>query len=197
MRKTLLVLALFSLAFAPTALAHVEPSPEKVPAGSVSRITLSAEGEESVPAVRLTVQMPAGVTDVVPHPGGGWKPSVHGRIITWAGGKIPNGEEGKFSFTARMPSKPGVLVFPSLVTYADGNVVHWIGAESSDTPAPRVTLTASQQATPPPPPTTTTTGDNPAPKDDSSDSNSWIWIFVAAAILASLAAILLVRRRRT
>jgi uncharacterized protein YcnI len=197
MRKTLLVLALFSLALVPTALAHVEPSPEKVPAGSVSRITLSAEGEESVPAVRLTVQMPAGVTDVVPHPGGGWKPSVHGRIITWAGGKIPNGEEGKFSFTARMPSKPGVLVFPSLVTYADGNVVHWIGAESSDTPAPRVTLTASQQATPPPPPTTTTTGDNPAPKDDSSDSNSWIWIFVAAAILASLAAILLVRRRRT
>jgi uncharacterized protein YcnI len=197
MRKTLLVVALFSLALVPSALAHVEPSPEKVPAGSVSRITLSAEGEESVPAVRLTVQMPAGVTDVVPHPGGGWKPSVHGRIITWAGGKIPNGEEGKFSFTARMPSKPGVLVFPSLVTYADGNVVHWIGAESSDTPAPRVTLTASQQATPPPPPTTTTTGDNPAPKDDSSDSNSWIWIFVAAAILASLAAILLVRRRRT
>lgn len=194
MRTTLLVFALFSLALVPSALAHVEPSPDKVPAGSVSRITLSAEGEEKVPAVRLTVQMPAGVTDVVPHPGGGWTPSVHGRLVTWFGGKIPNGDQGTFSFTARMPSKPGVLVFPSLVTYADGNVVHWIGAESSDTPAPRVTLTASQQATPPPPPTTTTAA---APNNDSSDSNTWIWIVVvAAAILAALAAILLVRRRR-
>ena len=198
MRKTVVLLVVLGLAVVPAAAAHVEPSPEKVPAGSVSRITLSVEGEESVPAVRLTVQMPAGVTDVVPHPGGGWKPSVHGRIVTWAGGKIPNGDEGKFSFTARMPSKPGVLVFPSLVTYADGNVVHWIGAESSDTPAPRVTLTASQQATPPPPPppTTTTAADNPAPNDDSSGSNNWIWIVVVAAILAGLAAILLVRRRR-
>jgi uncharacterized protein YcnI len=198
MRKTLLVVALFSLALVPSAMAHVEPSPEKVPAGSVSRITLSVEGEEKVPAVRLTVQMAPGVTDVVPHPGGGWKPSVHGRIVTWSGGQIQEGDDGKFSFNARFPDTAGkVLVFPSLVTYANGDVVHWIGAESSDTPAPRVTLTAGPKAQPPPPPpTTTTAADNPAPNDDSNDSNNWIWIVVVAAILASLAAILLVRRRR-
>ena len=121
---------------------------------------------------------------------------MHGRLVTWAGGKIPNGDEGKFSFTARMPSKPGVLVFPSLVTYADGNVVHWIGAESSDTPAPRVDpdRIAAGDSSPPPPPAATT--DNPAPNDDSSGSDTWIWIVVVVAILAGLAAILLVRRRR-
>ena len=197
MRKTLVRLTLLGLVLAPAAVAHVEPSPEQVPAGSVSRITLSVEGEESVPAIRLTVQMAPGVTDVVPHPGGSWKPSVHGRIVTWAGGKIANGAEGKFSFTARMPSEPGVLVFPSLVTYADGNVVHWIGAEASDTPAPRVTLTASQQTNPPPPPppaaATTTAAD---PSSDSDGSSAWIWIVVVAAILPVLAAVLLVRRRR-
>src|SRR5689334_16074390 len=153
MKRTFVVLALLGLAVVPAAAAHVEPSPEKVPANSVSRITLSAEGEESVPAVRLTIQIPAGVTDVVPRAGGGWKPSTHGRIITWSGGQIPNGEDGKFRFSARFPNTPGkVLVFPALVTYANGKVVHWIGAESSDTPAPRITLVAGPKTT-----TTTTT----------------------------------------
>jgi MYXO-CTERM domain-containing protein len=194
MRKTIVVLTLLGLALVPTALAHVEPSPEKVPADSSSKITLSAEGEESVPAVKLTVQMPAGVTDVVALPTAGWTESVQGRVVTWSGGKIPNGADGKFSFTAQMPNTPGrVLVFPSLVTYQDGKVVHWIGAESSDTPAPRVTLTAAKgQTNPPPPP--------PAPATTTAstegDGGSRIWIVVAAAILAALAAVVIVRRRR-
>ena len=196
MRKTVVVLALLALAVAPVALAHVEPSPEKVPADSVSKITLSAEGEESVPAVKLAVQMPAGVTEVVAHPTKGWKQSVTGRIVMWSGGKIPNGAEGKFAFTAHMPNTPGeMVVFPALVLYQNGKVVHWIGAESSDTPAPRVTLTAAKGQTDPPPPppaqaitTSSTEGDG--------GSNTWIWIVIAAAIFGSLAAILVVRRRR-
>jgi periplasmic copper chaperone A len=196
MKRTLVVLTLLALGLVPAAMAHVEPSPEKVPANSVSKITLSVEGEESVPAVKLTVQMPTGVTDVVAHPTTGWKQSVNGRIVTWSGGKIPDGQEGKFAFTAHMPNTPGqVLVFPALVTYQDGKVVHWIGAESSDTPAPRVTLTAATgQATPPPPPapapTTTST------EGDGGGSNTWIWILIVAAIGGATAAILVVRRRK-
>jgi uncharacterized protein YcnI len=195
MRKTVVVLALLALAVVPAALAHVEPSPEKVPANSVSKITLSAEGEESVPAIKLTVRMPAGVTDVVAHPTKGWKQSVNGRVVTWSGGTIPNGAVGKFAFSAKMPDSPGrVLVFPALVTYQDGKVVHWIGAESSDTPAPRVTLTAAAgQAQPPPPPATSIPTSTTA--SDPGGGHSWIWIFVAAAIIASVSAILLRRRR--
>ena len=199
MRKTLLVVGLFSLALVPSALAHFEPSPEKVPAGSVSRITLSVEGEEKVPAVRLTVQMAPGVTDFVPHPGGGWKPSVHGRIVTWSGGKIQEGDDGKFSFNARFPDTAGkVLVFPSLVTYANGDVVHWIGAESSDTPAPRITLTAGPKAQPPPPPPTTTTSTTDAPgNSDRGGTSAWVWVVVAAIVLGlGAVALVLVRRRR-
>jgi uncharacterized protein YcnI len=194
MRKRFVVLTLLGLVFVPVAAAHVEPSPEKVPAGSVSRITLSAEGEESVPAVKLMVQMAPGVTDVVAHPTAGWKQSVNGRVVTWSGGTIPNGAVGKFAFSAKMPDSAGrVLVFPALVTYQDGKVVHWIGAESSDTPAPRVTLTAAAgQGQPPPPPATSvptsTTASDPG-------GHSWIWIFIAAAIIASVSAILLRRRR--
>ena len=205
MRKTILVLTLLGLVLVPVASAHVEPSPEKVPADSVSRITLSAEGEESVPGVKLTVQMPVGVTDVVAHPTRGWKQSVNGRIVTWSGGTIPHGAVGKFSFSAHMPATPGrVLVFPSLVTYADGKVVHWIGAASSDTPAPRVELTAARQSEPPPlppppppPPTPTVTTDATGQNDDNGGTSAWIWVAVAAVVLGlgALGA-LLVRRRR-
>jgi uncharacterized protein YcnI len=197
MRKTFVVLTLLGLVVVPVAAAHVEPSPEKVPAGSVSKITLSAEGEESVPAVKLTVQMPAGVTDVVAHPTKGWKQSVNGRIVTWSGGKIPNGAVGKFAFSAHMPNTPGrVLVFPALVLYQDGKVVHWIGTESSDTPAPRVTLTAAKGQTNPPPPPPPTQATTTTSTEGDGGSNTWIWIVIAAAILGSLAAILVVRRRR-
>jgi uncharacterized protein YcnI len=199
MRKTFVVLTLLGLVAVPVAAAHVEPSPEKVPANSVSKITLSVEGEESVPAVRLAVQMPTGVTGIVAHPTTGWKQSVTGRIVSWSGGKIPHGAEGKFAFTAHMPNTPGkVLVFPALVVYQDRKVVHWIGAENSDTPAPRVTLTAARgQATPPPPPpppaqATTTT----STEGDGGGSNTWIWILIVAAIGGATAALLVVRRRK-
>jgi uncharacterized protein YcnI len=195
MKRTLVVLALFALGLVPVAAAHVEPSPEQVPANSTSKITLSVEGEENVPAIELAVQMPSGVTKIVAHPTKGWKQSVTGRIVMWKGGKIPHGAEGKFAFTAHMPNTPGrVLVFPALVAYQDGKVVHWIGAESSDTPAPRVTLTAAAgQAQPPPPaPVATTT----ATEGDGGSSNTWIWIVIVAAIGGALAAILVVRHRK-
>jgi len=196
MRKTLVVLTLLGLAVVPAAFAHVEPSPEKVPANKTSKITLSVEGEESVPAIQLSVQMPTGVTQIVAHPTKGWKESVNGRIVTWSGGKIPHGAEGKFAFSAHMPNTPGkAVVFPSLVVYQDRKVVHWIGTEASDTPAPRVTLTAAAgQATPPPPPaaaqTTTST------EGDGGSSHTVLWVLIVAAIGAAVAAILLVRFRK-
>ena len=191
--------ALLVLVLVPQAMAHVEASPERVPAGGVARITLAAEGEESVPAVKLTVQMPAGVTDATAHPARGWRRSVRGRLVTWSGGTIQPGEVGKFSFSAHMPATAGrVLVFPSLVTYANGEVVHWIGAESSETPAPRVTLGAAQSKPPPPtepPPVITTTV--ATQDEDSGVSGAWVWLVVAAVVigLGALGAVLMRRRR--
>ena len=125
---------------------------------------------------------------------------MRGRLVTWSGGTIQPGEVGKFSFSAHMPATPGrVLVFPSLVTYANGEVVHWIGAESSETPAPRVTLGAAQQSKPPPPteppPVITTTV--ATQDEDSGGSGAWVWLVVAAVVigLGALGAVLMRRRR--
>ena len=93
--KRISFFALLALVLVPPAMAHVEASPEKVPADGVARISLAAEGEESVPAVKLTVQMPAGVTNATAHPARGWKRSVKGRLVTWSGGAIQPGEVGE------------------------------------------------------------------------------------------------------
>jgi len=241
--KRLCFLALLALVVVPAASAHVEATPERVPANSRVRITLSAEGEMSVPAVKVTVQIPARVTGVVVHRQRGWRESIRGRIVTWSGGRIPEGQDGKFSFTAHMPPSPGrELVFPTLVTYQNGQVVHWIGAKSSETPAPRIELIGgpslsssgqppgpgqgSGSANPPPPageppppageppppadqppppageppppaspPPVSTTAAGP---DDSSDggTSAWVWILIAAGVVALGALALTIARRR-
>ena len=58
---------------------------------------------------------------------------MRGRLVTWSGGKIQPGEVGKFSFSAHMPETPGTSArLPVARHYANGEVVHWIGAETSD-----------------------------------------------------------------
>lgn len=151
-------LAALALVFVPSVMAHATMRPASVRADSVARIVLRVEGERSVPAVRVAVQLPHGVSDVRVPRVPGWKRTVSGRVVTWSGGSIGHGQFGRFALSARFPDSPGKeLAFPTVQTYANGEVVRWIGPASSDTPAPRLTLTkAAKKPTPPPPPSITT-----------------------------------------
>ncbi|MEA2497644.1 MAG: hypothetical protein QOH26_49, partial [Actinomycetota bacterium] len=60
--------------------------------------------------------------------------------VTWSGGEIKPGEFDEFGFSAKVPDEPADLEFPSLQTYAGGEVVRWIGPEDSDAPAPHVNI---------------------------------------------------------
>ena len=205
-RTTLFVTAAFALVLAPWAGAHAEIGPETLPAGSVSTFALSVEGEEDAPTTKIAMQLPAGVTNARPAPTPGWQVSRGGRVITWTGCSIQQGERGKFEISAQFPNSPGrTLVFPVVQTYGDGTVVRWIGAPASDTPAPRIELTAA--AAQPPPVTTTATTPTPttptpttsAPSEaDDDDSGAAGWIIGGAVVLGLLAvgAALLWRRRR-
>lgn len=74
----------------------------------------------------------------------GWTRTQRGRVVTWSGGKIGVGEFAECGLSAHLPNTPGqTLTFPANQTYANGKVVQWIGAESSDEPAPHVTLEAA------------------------------------------------------
>jgi uncharacterized protein YcnI len=206
-RASLLVAAALGLLLAPEASAHAEITPGRVPANSVSTFVLSVAGEEAAPTVRIAVQLPAGMEEVEPANARGWQANRAGRVITWTGGSIQQGDEGTFEVTARFPNSPGErLTFPTVQTYGNGAVVRWIGAASSDTPAPSILLTAATQPPPPPPPPPATQPPPPPPplttttnassQDEDDGSTGWLVGAVVIVILVGAAVALLWRRRR-
>jgi uncharacterized protein YcnI len=196
-QASLLVVAVVGLVLAPEAIAHAEITPAKVPANGVSDFVLSVEGEENAPTVRVAMQLPAGMPNVKALPVPGWNSQMAGRVITWTGGSIRQGDSGKFEVRAQFPNTPGArLKFPTVQTYGNGTVVRWIGAPSSDTPAPTILLTAATQPPPPPPPPPVTTTTSAPSQNEDDGSTGWLIGAVVIAILVGAAAALVWRRRR-
>ena len=203
-RASLVVAAALGLVIAAQAGAHAELTPKKVSAGSVATFVLAVEGEEGGPTVKIAMQLPPGMANLKPATTPGWQANLGGSVITWTGGRIPQGETGEFEIAGQFPRSPGkTLKFPVVQTYADGTVVRWIGAASSQTPAPTIQLTAAAAPPPrPPPPPAATTPTTPTTaataEDDDDDNGSAAWI-IGAAILVGLiaagAALLWGRRR--
>jgi len=197
LRITLLAAAITALAAASAASAHVTMNPEKAPADSFSRFALRVPTEEDVPTVKVSVQMPARLDEVTFQPKAGWKRTESGRVVTWSGGQIGVGEFDEFGLSMHLPNTPGkVLVFPATQTYANGKVVHWIGALTSDEPAPHVTLEAPEGGTTA---TTTSTTASPATSDDEDDDHEGLALgFGIAGLAVALVALglALARRRR-
>jgi uncharacterized protein YcnI len=190
-RIALIAAGTAALAAASAASAHVTMNPEKAPADSFSRFALRVPTEEDVPTVKVSIQLPAGLDEVTFQPKPPWKRTQSGRVVTWSGGQIGVGEFDEFGLSMHLPNTPGkVLVFPATQTYANGKVVHWIGALTSDEPAPHVTLQAAESKTTTASPTTTE-GDD--------DDHDWLALgFGIGGLAAGLLALglTLVRKRR-
>jgi uncharacterized protein YcnI len=195
LRLTFLALAACALVLAPVATAHVEISPEKVQADSFARLSIRVPTERNVPTVKLEVKLPPGLDEVSVQTKPGWKSSNNGGLVTWSGGKIGPGEFDEFGLSVHVPNTPGKeLLFPALQTYADGKVVHWIGPEDAEEPAPRVTLEAASGNA-----TTTTSTAATSSKDDEEDGHDGLALgFGIAGLAAGLLALgaTLMRRRR-
>ena len=145
----------------PAASAHVTVNPRTVQADSFARFAVRVPDEaEDAQTVKITVQLPESVSFVSFQPKPGWKRSVtmvklakpitndEGETVTeriatvtWEGGRIAPGEFDEFGLSAKVPAAQGKLVFPTVQTYSNGDVVRWIGDPDSDTPAPRVIVT--------------------------------------------------------
>jgi len=175
-----ILLAGLALVFVPNAMAHATIHPAKVKADSLARIVLRVEGERSVPAVRVAVQLPRGLTEVRVPQVPGWKRAVSGRVVTWSGGSIGHGQFGTFTVGARFPDAGGKeLAFPTVQTYANGEVVRWIGPASSERPAPRLRLTkAAKEPTPALPPSVTI-----ATVEDEDEDRTATWALAAGIAL--------------
>jgi uncharacterized protein YcnI len=202
-RTALILAAVTAALLAPSAAAHVTLNPDAVPADSFSRFAVRVPTERGVPTVKVTVRIPDGLTFVSFQPKPGWtrtvqtvklaKPvTVEGETVTertstvtWSGGKIGPGEFDEFGMSAHVPNSPGRdLVFPAVQTYANGEVVRWIGDPDADEPAPRVKLEAAAPETAS---ATTATASEESEEDDGDDRANLALGFGIAGLVAGLA----------
>jgi uncharacterized protein YcnI len=152
MRRSLPLVLLAALVFAPTAFAHARVSPPVSLAKQLQLFGLAVPTEKSgatTTKIVLTVPSGFGIDSFVASPG--WKRVVQStgsgdsavvQKVTWTGGSTPTGEDSLFQFLAQ-PAKSGTYTFQVQQTYSDGSIVNWSGPESSDAPAPTVVAKAS------------------------------------------------------
>jgi periplasmic copper chaperone A len=212
LRTALIAAATAALVLAPAVAAHVTLYPDKVPADSFQRFSFQVPVELDSPTTKLKVQLPVGLTSVAvePKPGWTWKTTmeklakpvtIEGETITervatieWSGGSIKPGEFDEFVISAHVPGTPGkTLTMPAVQTYANGKVVHWIGALTADEPAPHVTLEPAESETSA---TTTTTASSATSDDDGDDHDGLALGFGIAGLAAGLLALGLTLARR-
>jgi uncharacterized protein len=217
MRPTLLAgatLALTALIAPAAAQAHVTLQPKQAVAGSFTRLDVRVPTErDDASTVKVDVQFPPGFAEASYQPTPGWDVKVtkeklatpiktdDGEVtegvkqITWTASNqadgIPPGAFQDFGLSVQVPGKAGdKLTFKALQTYSNGEVVRWIGAEGSDTPAPIVTVT-NAAATAPAPAVT------PAPTSSDSSNGLAITALIVGIVglIAGVVALLGTRRR--
>jgi uncharacterized protein YcnI len=159
-----------ALAAPAVAAAHVTLQPNTAVAGAYTVENVRVPNErDRASTVKVDLQLPHGFVAVSYEPKIGWTAKVTAaklakpiqtdegpideevRRITFTGhgpnGKIGPGQFMDFPLSVQIPGKPGdKLTFKALQTYSNGEVVRWIGAPDSDTPAPIVTVTKAAMA---------------------------------------------------
>jgi uncharacterized protein YcnI len=146
------LVALTALVFNASAFAHARISPPVGVAKQLQLFTLAVPTEREnalTSTIELTLPTGFSIDSFVPSPG--WTRSLQQQgsgeeaviqKVTWAGGKVPTGEDATFSFLA-LPAAARTYTFSVKQTYTDGAVVDWNGAESSDSPAPTLKAATS------------------------------------------------------
>jgi uncharacterized protein YcnI len=149
--KVLLLAVFLTLATTGLAWAHVEVSPEEVPAGEYEKMVVTVPTEKEVPTTEVRVEVPEGfvVSGVQPVPGWEHEFEEEGGVVTavvWSGGEIGPREFQEFALQAQTPEEAGEFSWEATQTYEDGSTVEWTGPEDSEEPAPVVLVAAASSA---------------------------------------------------
>jgi uncharacterized protein len=171
MRRTTTVVALattLAVALPAAAGAHVTVQPPEAAAGTYAVVNVRVPNEkDDRGTTKVEVQVPPGVSYAAYQPVPDWTTKITTRApatpfsvqgepvkeevdtITFTGkgraGVIAPGQFLQFPISIRVPDgAEGTKVpFKALQTYEGGEVVRWIGAADSETPAPTLTLEAA------------------------------------------------------
>lgn len=165
-RAAIATCALALAALPAAAQAHVTVVPRAAPAGAYTVLDVRVPNERDGKATtKVDVKLPPGFVAASFQPVPGWDVRVirerlsrpieteNGPIseqvsrIVFSGGEIPPGAFQDFPVSVQIPDRPGTtLTFKALQTYAGGEVVRWIGAPDSETPAAEVAIVAADGA---------------------------------------------------
>jgi periplasmic copper chaperone A len=207
------------------ASAHVTLNPNEWEAGGFARLAVRVPNERpDASTTEVTMQFPENVISASFEDVPGWERTIEmaqldapieeegeepitERIatVTWTGGEVEPGEFVEFGVSFQVPedaTEP--LLFPTLQTYSDGEIVRWISPdEEADTPAPRVdVLPAAGEAEPAPTTTEEGASAEAAPAaasgddDDSSGRATLALVLGIAGLLAGLTALGVALTRR-
>jgi uncharacterized protein YcnI len=205
------------LTAAGTAFAHVTVDPGTAAQGGDAKIAFRTPNEEdSANTVKLEVSFPTGhpIPSVLVEPIPGWTAAVDkvnlaapiktddGEVtqavskITWSGGQVAPGQFQDFDVSLEgLPSDTDSLVFKTVQTYSNGDVVRWIdtapaGGPEPEHPAPTLTLTKAGDSD--------TATASPTPGSGGSGSTAAVTLGILGAVLGLIGAVLggLALRRR-
>ncbi|RKD25553.1 nuclear export factor GLE1 [Ammoniphilus oxalaticus] len=135
--------------FSGLAEAHVTVQPREVTQGSYEVFTVRVPSEkDDTPTMKVEVKFPEGVSVSRFEPKPGWSYEVEenddGRIegVRWSatGEGLAPIEFAQFTFQGRVNDDATDLIWKAYQTYGDGDVVDWVGAEGSETPASVTTV---------------------------------------------------------
>jgi periplasmic copper chaperone A len=223
--RLLVATTIATLALAATAQAHVTLQPNTAVAGAYTRLDVRVPNErDDASTTKVDLQLPPGFAAASYEPVVGWSVKItksklakpimtdDGEItegvsrITWTAddkdAAIPPEAFRDFGLSVQIPGKAGdTLTFKALQTYSNGEIVRWIGAKDSDTPAPTVAVTAARSQETPAPAATATPAAAATPADDDSGSSDGLAIAAlivgALGLITGIAGLTAARRTRT
>lgn len=130
------ILAIAALVLPSVALAHAVVYPRASLPGAYERYVLRVPNERDVPTTRVELHFPADVRVVSFADVAGWKLEVltdtAQRITSavWTG-NLPKERFVEFPFVAVNPRDSARLTWPTVQTYADGEIVRWTDPDST------------------------------------------------------------------
>jgi hypothetical protein len=190
------------------AWAHVEVSADKTEAGATN-VTVTFHGEAESTAAGIAseqVFLPGGITANQVHLAkapAGWAFTTGPDSFTVAGTALPKGTDAQWSVVIdKLPANVSQLVFKTIETYGDGEIVRWIteqqpGQPEPEHPAPVLKLTGSAVASSSAVASASATAASTAPAAGGGSSGWWTLAAVAVIILLVGVIALVARRRRT
>jgi uncharacterized protein YcnI len=162
--KPVFILTAIATSLAMPAAAHVVLTVRSAPAGSYYTAAFEVgHGCAGSATTSLRVEIPAAILTAKPQPKAGWTLEIEreplaapvkgdggetlttrAKAFTWRG-RLPDDEFDAFAITAKLPSAPGVLVFPAVQTCEQGEA-RWVdtpvaGQPRPTHPAPTLTIT--------------------------------------------------------